>query len=82
MKTSIFVREYNTQNYDQLAQQEFSVLPRIDEFISISSKGKKAFYQVIAIHHPTEAASSIELYAVQTEPTWELKKPGSIGFSF
>lgn len=82
MEASVFIKHYNANTYDNLELKEFISLPKIDEFISVKHEDKDQFFQVIAVHHPTGTAPSAELYAVQTDPTWELKKTGTIGFNF
>lgn len=80
MDASVFVRQPNTKEYSQLGAKKFSSLPRVDEFISASHEGGQKYFQVIAVHHSTEKDGVIEIYAVQTEPTWEVKKGRAIGF--
>jgi hypothetical protein len=82
MEAQLFVKQLNATSFDEAGVKKFSLLPRLEEFISLSAGKKKEYFQVIAVHHSTEPDAMIEIYAVQTEPTWEFKKPGSIGFSF
>jgi hypothetical protein len=79
MKAQIFLKQHNADKYDELGPKEFSVLPRENEFISAGFDGQKKYFQVIALHHSTDP-EGIEIYAVQTDPTWELKKKRGIGF--
>lgn len=78
MNASIFIRQPNTTEYTSLGLKVFSVLPRVDEFISIDSE--KKFYQIIGIHHQVDQKGEIEIYAVETEPPWRHKKSRAIGF--
>ena len=80
MKAKVFVRELNSNQYDEHTA-DFDLLPRIDETISLPDGKKRRYFQVIAVHHLPDA-SEVEIYAVHTEPSWDTKKPGSIGFSF
>lgn len=80
MKVKFFIRELNSNDYEEL-EREIDLLPRIDETISFTSGKKKRYFQVIAVHHPVDTPG-IEIYAVHTEPPWDAKKGGSIGFSF
>ena len=79
MDVSVFVREPNSGEYAKAGTRTFSVLPRVDEYISIDWEGEKKYFQVIAIHHASED-ESIELYTVRSEPAWEIKKGRAIGF--
>ena len=76
---SIFIREPNSIEYVKAGARKFSVLPRQDEYISLDSGGDKKYFQVMAIHHRDDGAT-IELYAVQSDPPWEIKKGRAIGF--
>lgn len=80
MDASVFVRQPNASTYDNLGSKKFSCLPRVDEFISVEVKGRNKYFQVIVIHHATGAEQAIEIYAVETEPTWQSKKSRAIGF--
>jgi len=80
MDASVFVRMANLTEYNKLGSKKFSVLPREDEFISAQSEGEKKYFQVVAVHHATDQEEGIEIYAVQTEPPWLLKKSRAIGF--
>ena len=79
MDVSVFVREPNSTEYTKAGGRKFSVLPRVDEYMSIDWEGGRKYFQVIAIHHATED-QSIELYAVRSEPPWEIRKSRAIGF--
>ncbi len=79
MDASVFVRQPNAHEYSKIGTRKFSVLPRQEEFISADFQGSKTYFQVIAVHH-TENEGAIELYAVQTDPPWMVKKARSIGF--
>jgi hypothetical protein len=79
MDVNVFVRQPNTAEYSKLGKQQFAALPRIDEFISAEWEGSKRYFQVLAIHHPAHH-EAVELYAIQSEPPWELKKGRAIGF--
>lgn len=79
MDALVFVRRLNSHEYNELGKKKFSVLPRMDEFISVDAEGKDKYFQVIAVHH-VEGDGDIEVYAVQTEPTWLAKKGRAIGF--
>jgi len=72
------VRKPNTTEYSDLGSKKFSVLPRMDEFISVDSEGKN-YFQVIGVHHSAGDAG-VEIYAVQTDPPWVAKKGRAIGF--
>jgi hypothetical protein len=80
MDASVFVREPNSTNYDNLGNKEFSTLPRLDEFISTEVDGKKKYYQIVALHHVDDKKGRVEIYAVHTDPPWEAKKTRTIGF--
>jgi hypothetical protein len=80
MEASVFVRLPNVSEYTKLGVKEFSVLPRVDEFISGEFQGSNKFFQVFAIHHAMEKKGAVEIYAIQTEPTWEVKRGRAIGF--
>ena len=77
---SIFIREPNSIEYVKAGARKFSVLPRQDEYISLDSGGDKKYFQVIAVHHATLEDESIQLYAVRSEPPWEVKTGRRIGF--
>ena len=80
MDASVFVRKPNSTDYSKLGTKNFSALPRVDEFISAEAEGSEKYFQVIAVHHATNKEGVIEIYAVQTEPTWEVRKARTIGF--
>ena len=79
MEASLFVRQPNSYEYSKLGKRKFSVLPRHDEFFSADFEGSKKYFQVLAVCH-AENEGAIELYAVQAEPPWLVKKARSIGF--
>lgn len=79
MDVSLFVREPNSAEYTNAGGRKFSVLPRVDEYISMEWDREKRYFQVIAIHHAS-GDGNIELYAVRSEPPWEIKKSRAIGF--
>lgn len=80
MDASVFVRQPNSHDYDKLGNKEFYALPRLDEFFSAEVDGKKNYYQVVALHHVTDKKGAVEIYGVQTDPPWEVKKSRTIGF--
>jgi hypothetical protein len=80
MEASIFVRLPNSTEYTKLGTKKFAVLPRVDEFLSAEYGGSNKFFQVFAVHHAVEKEGVIEIYAIQTEPNWEVKKGRAIGF--
>jgi alpha-acetolactate decarboxylase len=80
MKVSVYVKQKDADQYDNLGSKNFSFLPRENEFISAEVAGEKKYFQVIAVHHVMKPEPAIELYAVQSEPSWELKKRRGIGF--
>ena len=80
MDASVFVRQPNASEYAELGEKKFSVLPRVDEFISMKQKSAPQYFQVIAVHHSLEKEGGIEIYCVQAEPSWEVKKARAIGF--
>ena len=79
MDASVFVRQPNAFEYAKLGSRKFSVLPRHDEYFSADFEGSKKYFQVLAVYHP-ENQGAIEIYAVQAEPPWMVKKARSIGF--
>jgi hypothetical protein len=79
MDASVFVRLPNSTEYSGLGVKKFSVLPRVDEFISVEFQGGNKYFQVFAVHHSIEKGT-IEIYAVQAEPNWEVRKNRAIGF--
>jgi hypothetical protein len=81
MEAQIFVRLLNAAEYEKLGTLTFALPPRVEEFISTEVGGKKRYYQVVAVHHMTHPAAGTEVYAVQTEPAWEVKKTRGIGFN-
>jgi hypothetical protein len=78
MDAAVFIRQMNATQYRELGIRHFSALPRVDEFISADVEGGKKYFQVVAVHHAAD--DNIELYAVQTEPSWEIRKGRAIGF--
>jgi hypothetical protein len=80
MDATVFVRVPNSTEYNKLGAKTFSVLPRVDEYVSAEWQREKRFFQVVAIHHATDKEGLIELYAVQSEPPWEIRKSRAIGF--
>lgn len=80
MEVTVFVRQPNAPEYDKLGKREFTTIPRADEYISAKWEGSKAHFQVITIHH-CDDGKTIELYALQSDPPWEMKKGRAIGFS-
>ena len=78
MDASLFVRKPNTPGYTSLGKKTFAVLPRVDEFISADWEGVK-YFQVVALHHVL-ADGGIDIYAVEGEPPWLVKKARAIGF--
>lgn len=80
MEASVFVRQPNSYEYNNLGKRKFSILPRNDEFISADFEGSKKYFQVLAVCHG-ENQGAIEVYAVQAEPPWLVKKARSIGFA-
>jgi hypothetical protein len=81
MEVQLFVRPLNAIEYEKLGIRKFALLPRMEEFISTEVAGKRKYYQVVAVHHITEPAAGTEIYAVQTDPAWEVKKTRGIGFN-
>jgi len=79
MQVTIFVRLPNTAEYSKLGKKEFTVIPRADEYFSAEWEGSKKYFQVMAIHH-SDDGETIELYAIQSDPPWEVKKSRAIGF--
>ncbi|MEX1240106.1 MAG: hypothetical protein WEB30_10325 [Cyclobacteriaceae bacterium] len=79
MDASVLVRKPNTTEYSDLGKKKFSVLPRVDEFISLESEGKK-YFQVITVHHVSGADGAIQIYAVEAAPPWVAKQGRTIGF--
>jgi hypothetical protein len=80
MEASVFVRQPNSYEYSKLGKRKFTVLPRHDEFFSADFEGGKKYFQVLAVCHG-ENEGAVELYAVQAEPPWLVKKARSIGFA-
>lgn len=80
MDVFVFVRQPNSTEYSDLGAMKFSVLPRVDEYFSVKSDGVEKYFQVFAIHHVAEDNGVIELYALEVEPSWKVKRPRSIGF--
>ena len=80
MKVRIFVREPNSTTYTETSGNT-TVIPRMDETISVESGKSRKYYQVIGVHHLVDS-EEVEIFAVETEPVWKVKKPGSIGFNF
>lgn len=79
MEVSVFVRQPNSTEYSKLGKKEFAVIPRSDEYFSAEWEGGKKYFQVLAIHHNIEG-KGIELYALQSDPPWEVRKSRAIGF--
>ncbi len=79
MEVTLFVRQPNATDYSKLGKKEFAIVPRTDEYVSAEWEGSKKHFQVMAIHH-TEDGETIELYAIQSDPPWEVKKGRTIGF--
>jgi len=80
MDATVFVRQPNSTEFSKLGKRKFGVLPRADEFISAEWKGSRKYFLVIGVHHAAEDDSSIELYAVEAAPPWEVKQGRAIGF--
>jgi hypothetical protein len=80
MKTSIYLKEHNAENYEPNGSREYAALPRTEEFISVGNGNDKKYFQVTAVHYPENG--EIEIYAIQAEPAWHYKKSKNIGFSF
>lgn len=80
MDASVFLRKLNATDYNGLGKRKFSVLPRVNEFISTESEGSKKYFQVISVHHTSGEEAGVEIYAVETEPSWLVKKSRTIGF--
>lgn len=79
MDASVFVRVPNSTEYSPLGVKEFAVLPRVDEFLSAEFQGGNKYFQVFTVHHSIEK-ETIEIYAIQAEPNWEVRKNRTIGF--
>lgn len=79
MEVSVFVRQPNSIEYSKLGKKEFAVIPRSDEYFSAELDGSKKYFQVLSIHHKVDD-EAIELYALQSDPPWEVKKSRAIGF--
>ena len=79
MEVTLFVRQPNATDYSKLWKNEFAIFPRTDEYVSAEWEGSKKHFKVMAIHH-TEDGETIELYAIQSDPPWEVKKGRTIGF--
>ena len=80
MDASVFIRQPNASEYTDLGQKKFSILPRMDEFISADHQGTRQFFQVVGVHHSLDGEAVTQIYCVQTEPSWEVKRPRAIGF--
>ena len=80
MEATVFVRQLNSIEYSKLGTFKFSALPRINEFVSAEHEGAQKNFQVLAVNHVVDKSVGTEIYAVQTEPTWVVKKGRSIGF--
>lgn len=80
MDASVFVRQPNAYEYSNIGVKDFTVLPRHDEYISADHGGKQKYFQVVAVHHK-DKPQSVEIYAVEAEPPWMVRKGRSIGFS-
>ena len=81
MEVQVFVRPLNAIEYEKLGIRKFSLLPRMEEFISTEVAGQRKYYQVVAVHHKADPGAGTEIYAVEAEPAWELKKSRGIGFN-
>ena len=79
MEVTVFVRQPNAPDYSKLGDKEFVTLPRADEYISAEWEGSKKYFQVVAVHHGDDGETP-EVYAIQCDPPWELKKARTIGF--
>lgn len=79
MEVSVFVRHPNSLEYNKLGKKEFTVIPRSDEYISAEWEGERKYFQVLSIHHNVEG-KAIELYALLSDPPWEVRKSRAIGF--
>jgi hypothetical protein len=51
------------------------------ETLNITTDKQRKYYQVIGVNHDVESGG-VEIYCVHTEPSWEVKESGNIGFSF
>ena len=80
MEALVFVRPPNVNDYEKLGARDFFALPRVDEFISLEVSGARQYFQVIALHHSTGKNAAIEIYAVQSDARWEVKRKRTIGF--
>ena len=80
MEALVFVRPPNVEEYEKLGASEFFALPRVDEFISLEVSRERQYFQIIALHHHTGKNAAIEIYAVQSEPPWAVKRKRTIGF--
>jgi hypothetical protein len=80
MNVTFFLRELNSTQYEQVPS-EVNVVPRIGETLNVTGNKDKKYYQVIGVNHGI-GSGAVEIYCVQTEPSWDVKKTGSIGFSF
>ena len=80
MKISLRLKKSSANSYEDHGVVEYQTLPRTDEYISKQINNNNVYFQVTAVHHAENG--TIELYAIQSEPAWEYKKSGSIGFSF
>ena len=79
MEVLVFVRQPNAVEYTKLGKKEFLTIPRADEYLSAEWEGGKRYFQVLAVHHNLEG-KAVELYALQSDPPWEVKKSRAIGF--
>lgn len=80
MDASVFVRMPNTTEYSNLGSRRFAVIPRQDEYLSAEWEGSRKFFQVLAVHHSVDTESLVEIFAVQSDPPWQVRKGRAIGF--
>lgn len=80
MDALLYVRLPNVVEYAKLGVRKFAALPRVDEFVTAEWEGTTRHFQVLAVHHNTEKEAAIEIYGIQTEPPWEVRKGRAIGF--
>ena len=79
MEATVFVRQPNAPDYSKLGKKDFATMPRADEYISAEWEGSKKHFQVVAVHHADDG-KTIEVYAIQSDPPWEIRKGRAIGF--
>ena len=80
MDATVYVRPPNSYEYSKLGVVKFSLLPRVDEYFSAEHDGANKVFQVVAVHHHTDKVGVIDIYAVNAEPPWTVKKSRMIGF--